>query len=81
MDSEAGVRTVKKPRPKTVKKPKLTLAEAAEAEQKQARSDSTPKKVFKSAVSVFYIQTIQMRKHISRRPRLRLPTKKRKERR
>jgi hypothetical protein len=53
VESEAAVRTVKKPRPKTVKKPKLTLDEATEAEQKRARNDSTPKKVFKSAVSVF----------------------------
>lgn len=55
MESEAIVKTVKKPRPKTVKKPKLKLGETTEleAERKRARNDSSPKKVFKSVVSVF----------------------------
>ena len=60
VEAEAAVKTVKKPRPKTVKKPKLTLDEVTEAKQKRARNDSSPRKVFKSVVSGFHTHTIQM---------------------
>jgi hypothetical protein len=52
VEADVSVKTVKKPKAKSAKKPKLIPVEVPETKKERTPKDSGPRKVFKSAVRV-----------------------------